>query len=356
MSDKKNIKFLLGSNTKRGFVPLFDELRNPMEGKRLYILKGGPGTGKSSLMRKVAKVLEDKQHTIEYIHCASDPGSLDAFIDYDGGIAMVDGTAPHIVDPEYPGAYDVIINMADCWNDMTLIQHKSQIIHLSDSISSCHRMATSCISSAAALLDSNVYFSKPYVKYDTVNDFIGKLVKKLEGTKIGMEKKRLLSAVSVDETVFFDDTIKELCKSIYVIPDIWGAASDALLSELYRVASILEIERFICYCSIRTPDKIDHIIFPSAGIAVTTANSFHKVKDIKHIVIPDLMNPIPNNIEKQMTVHLDKAEELIDMACEHIKRAKLLHDNLEAFYVNAMDFSKVDLIFDNIIKELFQNI
>jgi hypothetical protein len=80
------------------------------------------------------------------------------------------------------------------------------------------------------------------------------------------------------------------------------------------------------------------------------------VKDIKHIVIPDLMNPIPNNIEKQMTVHLDKAEELIDMACEHIKRAKLLHDNLEAFYVNAMDFSKVDLIFDNIIKELFQNI
>lgn len=352
MSDKQKIKFLLGSNTKMGFIPLFDELRDPLNSKRLYILKGGPGSGKSSLMKRVSKVLEDKNHSLEYIHCASDPGSLDAFIDYDAGIAMVDGTAPHIMDPKYPGAYDVIINMADCWDDMTLIQHKNEVIPLSDIISSCHQMATSCISSAAALLDSNMHFSKAYVKHDTVNDFIAKLTKKLEGSKTGKLKKRLLSAVSVGETIFFDETIEVLSKSIYVIPDIWGAASDALLSELHRMASILEIEQILCYCSIRTPDKIDHIIFPSAAITVTTANSFHRLKDKKNIVIPDLMSPIPHIIEEQMSIHLNRANELIDMACEHIKRAKLLHDDLEAFYVNAMDFSKVDSIFNNIIKEI----
>ena len=352
ISDKQKIKFLLASKTKGGFVPLFDELRDPKSSKRLYIIKGGPGSGKSSLMKRVLKVLEDKKHSIEYIHCASDPSSLDAFIDYDAGIAMVDGTAPHIMDPGYPGAYDVIINMADCWDDMTLMQHKNKIILLSDTISICHHMATSCIASAAALLDSNMLYSKPYVKHDTVNDFIAKIIKKLEGSKIDKVKKRLLSAVSVGETVFFDETIEELSKSIYVIPDMWGATSHALLSELHRTASALETPQIVCYCSIRTPDKIDHIIFPSAGISVTTANDFHRVKDKKHIVIPDLMSPIPHTIEEQMSLHLNKAKELIDIACKHIKRAKLLHDDLEAFYINAMDFSKVDFIYDSIIKEI----
>lgn len=352
MSDKQNIKFLLASNTKVGFVPLFDELRQPINCKKLYILKGGPGSGKSTLMKRVLRVLEDKNHLIEYIHCASDPGSLDAFIDYDTGVAMVDGTAPHIMDPKYPGAYDVIINMADCWDDSLLIQNKKEIIPLSDFISTCHQMATSCISSAAALLDCNMCLAKPYVQYDTVYNFIAKLVKRLDGSKTGKEKKRLLSAVSVGETVFFSETIEALSKSIYIIPDIWGAASHILLSELHRTTSILGLEQIVCYCSIRTPDKIDHIIYPSSGIAVSTANSFHAIKDKKHIIIPDPMDTIPNTIQEQMSLHLNKAKELIGMACGHIKRAKLLHDDLEAFYVKAMDFSKVDLIFDKIINQI----
>lgn len=352
MSDKKNIKFLLGSNTKKGFVPLFDELRDPINGKRLYIIKGGPGSGKSSLMNKIIKVLEDKKHLIEYIHCSSDPSSLDAFIDYDAGIAMVDGTAPHLMDPVYPGAYDLIINMADCWDDMALIQDKNKIIPLSDIISTYHQMATSCIASATALLDSNMHMAKPYVKHDSINDFITKLTKKIKDFKPGKEKKRLLSAVSVGKTVFFGETIEALSKNIYVIPDLWGAASHTLLSELHRAASILGLEQIVCYCSIRTPDKIDHIIFPSAGIAVTTANNFHAIEDKKHIVIPDLINSIPESLQEQMDLHLNKANELIDVACQHIKRAKLLHDDLEAIYIKAMDFSKVNSIYNSILKEI----
>lgn len=353
MSDKNKIKFLLGSNTKRGFVSLFDELRDPIKGKRLYIIKGGPGSGKSSLMKRVLKVLEGKKHNIEYFHCASDPLSLDAFIDLTSGIGMVDGTAPHLMDPRYPGAYDVIINMADCWNDTALIDHKNEIISLSDIISSYHQMAGSCISSAVALLDNNMAIASPYVNNDAINEFVTNIIKKLDGSKAGKNKKRLLSAVSVGETVFFGETIEELSSSIYVIPDMWGSASGALLSRLNHAASLLGLEQIICYCSIRTPDKIDHIIFPSAGIAVTTANSFHSFKGSKHHVTADYMESIPESLHEQMLVHLNKAKELLDKAGEHVKQAKLLHDDLEAYYVKAMDFSKVDLIFDKIMSEIY---
>ncbi|NLK99923.1 MAG: hypothetical protein GX271_04595 [Clostridiales bacterium] len=351
MSDNNKIKFLLGSNTKIGFVSLFDELRNPLEGKRLYIIKGGPGSGKSSLMKRVLKVLEAKEHSIEYFHCASDPGSLDAYIDYDSGIAMVDGTAPHTMDPRYPGAYDTIINMGDCWDESSLMAYKDEIIQLSDTISSCHQMATASIASAADFLNNNMTMAKPYVKLNVVNDFVRKLINDIKGTNKGKVKKRLLSAVSVGETVFFNETIAAYADKIYVIPDMWGAASKALLSALAHEASLLGLEHIICYCSIRTPHKIDHIIFPSAAIAVTTSNSFHSIKDNKHYLVTNLMEEIPDTYIDRMSLHLNISKELIDLATDHIKDAKLMHDDLEAFYIKAMDFSKVDPIFNRIISE-----
>lgn len=352
MSSSKNIRFLLGSNTKRGFVPLFDELRNPLGGKRLYIIKGGPGSGKSSLMKKIIKTLSERNNNLEYIHCASDPKSLDAFIDYDANIAMVDGTAPHIMEPKYPGAYDTIINMADCWDNYKLIKNKKEIISLTDTISSCHIMATSYIKAAAALLDHNMQSATAYINHNTVNAFITDLIQKLYETKRGKAKKRLLSAVSVGETVFFSDTITELASDIYVLSDNWGAASNLILSRINDIAAYLGFERIICYCSIRTPDKIDHIIFPYAGIAVTTSNDFHKIKNASVTAVDGIMNKIPEFLDEHMSLNLKNAKDLIDIAAKQIKKAKLLHDDLEAFYIEAMDFSKVDIIFEKIINEL----
>lgn len=347
-----NIKYLLASNSKRGFYSLFDELRNPIDGNRLYIIKGGPGSGKSSLMKRVIKELEAKKHSLEYIHCASDPKSLDGFIDYDAKLAMVDGTSPHTMDPIYPGAYDVIINMAECWDDSKLISNKDEIMTLSDSISTSHQMATSCIKAASALLDNNITIAHSYINHETTNDYIRHITKELKDTKTGREKRRLLSAVSVGETVFFGDTISALTTKQYIIPDKWGAVSGLILSRIHEMAKSLSLEHIICYCSIRTPDKIDHLIFPQAKIAITCANIFHNVRGSKQKVLEDVYKSFPDMENEQMNLHLDKAEDLIATASKHIERAKLLHDDLEAFYVEAMDFSKVDGIYDRIIKEI----
>ena len=45
--------FYLGANTPQGFFSYYDELNNAAK-TRKYIIKGGPGTGKSSFMRKFA--------------------------------------------------------------------------------------------------------------------------------------------------------------------------------------------------------------------------------------------------------------------------------------------------------------
>ena len=95
--------FFLAANSAQGFFSLFNELYEPDEGWKAYIIKGGPGTGKSGLMRKIAQAAEDRGYTVERIICSSDPDSLDAVIIPEKKICFADGTAPHVMEARYPG-------------------------------------------------------------------------------------------------------------------------------------------------------------------------------------------------------------------------------------------------------------
>ena len=90
----KTAHIFLGANSARGFYSLYDQL---LSGRfdDLLILKGGPGCGKSSFMRRVAEELCAAGHTPVYVHCSGDPDSLDGVIFPLLRTALVDGTAPH---------------------------------------------------------------------------------------------------------------------------------------------------------------------------------------------------------------------------------------------------------------------
>ena len=90
MGDK--IKFFLGSNTKYGFIPMFDEINKPDRGGKLFVLKGGAGSGKSTMMKKFGQHFKGTDENMEIIPCASDPNSLDAVYVPGKNIAILDGT------------------------------------------------------------------------------------------------------------------------------------------------------------------------------------------------------------------------------------------------------------------------
>lgn len=89
------IQYFLGANAPGGFYSLYSELISPETARAIYILKGGPGCGKSTLMRRVGARMEEAGAETEYIPCSGDPASLDALVLPRLGVALVDGTAPH---------------------------------------------------------------------------------------------------------------------------------------------------------------------------------------------------------------------------------------------------------------------
>ena len=53
-------KFFAAANSFNGFVSYFDCIFDSKDFSKIYVLKGGPGTGKSSLMRSV----KENSHSI----------------------------------------------------------------------------------------------------------------------------------------------------------------------------------------------------------------------------------------------------------------------------------------------------
>ena len=90
----ESVRIFLGANSGAGFVSLYEQLLDARFDD-LLIIKGGPGCGKSSFMRAVAKKLTEDEHFAIYVNCSGDPNSLDAVLFPDLRVALVDGTAPH---------------------------------------------------------------------------------------------------------------------------------------------------------------------------------------------------------------------------------------------------------------------
>ena len=104
-------RYFLGANSPSGFFSLYDNFVNPDSGDFLWVLKGGPGCGKSGFMRTVAAAAHDAGLATELICCSGDPDSLDGVYIPALRLAYADGTAPQVLEPVYPAAASMYLDL-----------------------------------------------------------------------------------------------------------------------------------------------------------------------------------------------------------------------------------------------------
>lgn len=145
--------YFAAANTSRGFVGWFEELISAGCTRRM-IIKGGPGTGKSHMLYRMADTASAAGAAVEYYFCSSDPESLDgiAAIFPDGRVYGVqDGTAPHAAEASLPGARDELFDLGACWDSSRLRAARSRIEELGAEKSRAWGRAFSCLASAGGL-------------------------------------------------------------------------------------------------------------------------------------------------------------------------------------------------------------
>ena len=125
---KGKIKRLLpGGNTSLGFYSYFSYVIDVKEARKIYLLKGGPGTGKSSMMKKLGNQMIENGYDVEFHHCSADPESIDAIVIPRIKVAVLDATSPHMIDPKYPGAIEKIINLGEYWEEKKVEKNKENM-------------------------------------------------------------------------------------------------------------------------------------------------------------------------------------------------------------------------------------
>lgn len=356
--DKFNIKYFLAANSCEGFISCFAESYSANDNWRVYIIKGGPGTGKSSFMRYLASVAEERKAEYELCFCSSDPNSLDAVIFPEKKAIVLDGTAPHTLDPVYPGVCEKILNFGEFWQEEQLVKNRKKIIELTDKNKKTHNTAARYLSAAGELFEDNLRLAKSVTDIAKVEKFGNKLCKNYipkKDEKQGKEQIRFLCGTTPAGVVSFAKSAVAQIKNVVVIEDKFGAVSNEIM-ETVRKKALLGGHNIITVKNCFLPFKlIDNIIIPELSLAVVREWDYqHFDMDVRRIHARRFMsNEQLKLYRERINFNKKTIKELLSGAVATLRQAKAIHDELEECYVSAMDFDRLTGFAKEFSKKLF---
>jgi len=338
----QTIRTFLSANSSDGFVSYFDEF---LKGKMSYVIKGGPGTGKSSFMKKIASTSVSKGNFTEYIYCSSDPDSLDGVYIHGLETVFTDGTPPHVMEVKYPGATGEIINVGQFLDSEKLLSSKNEILRLNSKFTASYARAYRYLKASACASSELRAIGLKYLDSAKMIGYFKNIFEKYSVGKKGSGGKsyiRFLSGISPKGYVTFKDTIYTLCSEVFVIRDKYGVSSSVL--------SILKdkfIDRGFDVYEFRfplEPEIISHIAVPELNIAFVTSDKLthFDTENGKSVNLNRFMSD-DIEFEKKYSTSASKLMKIcLEEAIEALRTAKALHDDLEELYISAMDFAALD--------------
>jgi hypothetical protein len=345
-----------GGNTSRGFYSFYRYILGQDEARRIMCIKGGPGTGKSSLMKKVGKYFNEKGYDIEYHHCSSDNNSLDGVVIKGLNVALLDGTSPHVVDPINPGAVDEVLNMGDCWNEEGFKKYRHNILDINKKVGKTFKRAYRFFGASKLVYDDWYNYNSEALNMHKLNLLKENLKESLFTTppsNIGFDRHLFATAFTPNGIVTYIENLSSDYKKVYVLKGGPGTGKTNVLeflsSEALKRGYYVEI-----FHTPLIPEKIEHILIPDLNVAILTSNEINNL-DLPGTVIDmkDCLNP--HTLEKNKAeMEYDSTEfyTLLNKGLATIKEAKALHDELETFFIPNMDFSKVSDVVAKVIEKI----
>lgn len=358
-SEKENTEhYFAAANTCRGFVSYFGELFSPGKLSRIYILKGGPGVGKSTLMKKAVKTAEEKKLTPVCYHCSSDPYSLDGVIIKEKGVAIVDGTAPHITDPAFAGVKEVIINMGSAWDTEKLSLREKDVLLLTAEKASCYSTAYKYLAAEKQLRDSLREINDECIFEDKLASAVKRIISKnfrKEGNGTFSTCLQEANSCVGDARLY---TFEKNAKYIYFIRDM-RFVSERFFKLLFSGTRNMGIDVFVSYDP-TDPDMINGLYFPKERISFTLySEELAKLLDRKGVLyrIINMRRFCDSEKYSKRRTYYRFGEkcrfEIHESALDCFMRAGLCHGALEDIYRTATDYGKVGSLSDKVMADIF---
>ena len=345
--------FFAAQNTTRGFRSYFSEIFDPDGLADLFIIKGGPGTGKSGLMRRLASEAENRGMKAERFVCSSDPDSLDGVLIPEIGAALADGTSPHTLDPVYPGAVENIVNTGAFWDVGKLREHKGEILRLIREGRVLYRRAYRYLAALGEIAEEMQRIGMQGFRKEKMRSQIKRLAgKAFTKGGSGKAKTRVLSTFNkngLERLPGFGESAKE----VYFVRD-HAFTGTVLLAGLAEEAKE-KGQPFIRCPSPLFPDQPEALFFPETACYFTLEPEGAERQNAGHILNMTRFTDREMVRANSRKLRFGKkcADSLLHGAAESFREAAAAHGELERFYVSAMDFAALNGATEDLIRRLY---
>lgn len=329
------------SNSAEGFRNYYGDIFTDTRVDRLYIIKGGPGTGKSHFMRVVARRARERGYGVTEYYCSSDPGSLDGILLVREGsptLGLLDGTAPHVREPAVPGARDETVNLGQFWNSRALAGQKETITALGKAKSAAYANAYTCLRAAGAMDALGDALVGGCVRTDSLNALAARL---LRNQPTG-EKYEAIPALRRALSMGGKHTLHsyEAAARTLILPDSHYGLGYRLTEAMLALSASRGQRVYVSYDPL-CPAKIDGLLYPDTGLCVLVGEGEPveavptRTLSLRRYTDPDALRAIRGELRHTLSLR----ETLTDTALRHLRAAAEAHFELEKIYSAAMDFA-----------------
>lgn len=336
--------YFASANSKSGFADLFDDVFGECEYR--YILKGGPGTGKSTLMRHLSEEAAKLGYTVENILCSSDPSSLDGVIIKEKAVCVFDGTAPHAHDVNVPGIDSEIVNLGIFWNKKKLRKEKDAIISITEDKSQNYKKAYECLASSFECEKViNGIAADAYDK-EKAEAYAHRLAEKYKSKVIGEKRTRLIGGVGMQGEVTLNSFDTELN---YKIKPSYNAEY-FILEAISTAFSKGHHNMYVSYRYL-DPTRINGILLPDEKISFTIGHAKGEgERQINTDRFIDLQ--IIRENKNKLTFAKKCIKELDRLRDEYFVKVSEAHFKLEEYYKSAMNFNALNKESEKLIAKI----
>lgn len=127
MRNKAGVRHYLAEGmTARGYISLLPNMMHSWN--RVYVLLGGPGTGKSTLIKAIGLELLDRGYGVDFFRSVRNPEAMAGFIMPQTGLAMLDAMKISPLRWRAPGVVEKFIDFGVFCDRLKLEKRRSDIL------------------------------------------------------------------------------------------------------------------------------------------------------------------------------------------------------------------------------------
>lgn len=330
---KERRSYFYGANTESGFKNTPDATLDEKECSRKILIKGGPGTGKSTIMKSFSDDASALGYDVTEYYCSSDPDSLDAVkVERDGARYVVcDATAPHAKEAGYPGAISEIFDLSPYWRKKTLEASRDRIVSLSDEKRKCFASCYAYLAAANEVSSLMKGITAEVCDGEKIDAFCRRNAAKFKTG--GEERREYTSALTMKGAV----SLRPIAtRNVFVIDDSFGAAS-FLLSSLISALKSRRVGYEASVCPYDST-QIESVHIPAEGLVYTLIPQDDAEKTVR---CERFLKKNASGVRARYRFLSKCRKALIDEALASLSAASRPHFELEKIYKRSMNFKSV---------------